>query len=247
MLNDQDLERYSRQVILPQIGEEGQEKLFSAKVLLVGLGGLGCPAATYLALAGVGQITLVDDDLIERSNLPRQTLFDEADIGRPKALVAAEKLSYLNSVAVFQAQHQRFDPKASYCDTSTIWLDASDNYTSRAEIALAAGQQEKILVTAAAQAFQGHVATLVSGADNACFHGLYPNAPQDDAVSRCEQVGVLGTAVGIIGTMLAQEAIREILELAGGLRNQVLLYDGLFTRMQKLALQQCRKECPICQ
>ena len=247
MLNDQDLERYSRQVILPQIGEEGQEKLLSAKILLVGLGGLGCPAATYLALAGVGKITLVDDDLIERSNLPRQTLFDEADIGRPKALVAAEKLSYLNSSGVFEAHHQRFDPKGSYCDDSSIWLDASDNYTSRAEIALAAGKQGKTLVTAAAQGFQGQVATLLSGADNACFHGLYPNPPQETSVSRCEQVGVLGTTVGIIGTMLAQEAIREILDLGGGLHNQVLLYDGLFSRMQKLTLQQCRKECQICQ
>ena len=129
---------------------------------------------------------------------------------------------------------------------STIWLDASDSYTSRAEVALAAGQQEKTLITAAAQAFQGHVATLLAGEDNACFHGLYPKPPQDNSVSRCEQVGVLGTTVGIIGTMLAQEAIREILGLSGGLHNQVLLYDGLFTRMQKMALQQRRKDCQIC-
>ena len=246
MLNDQDLDRYSRQVILPQITEEGQEKLFRAKLLLVGLGGLGCPAATYLALAGVGQIALVDDDVIEASNLPRQTLFEEADIGRPKAEAAAEKLSYLNSSGHFTAYHQRFDSQGSYGEDSVIWLDASDSYTSRAEVALAAGQQKKILITAAAQAFQGQVATLYSGADDACFHGLYPSSPQENAVSRCEQVGILGTTVGIIGTMLAQEAIRELLGLEGGLRNRVLLYDGLFIRMQKMALQQRRKDCQIC-
>ena len=247
MLSDHELERYSRQVILPQIGEEGQEKLLSAKILLVGLGGLGCPAATCLALAGVGQITLIDHDLIELSNLPRQTLFEEVDIGRPKALVAAERLSYLNSAGVFNPHHQRFDADAIFCPDSTLWIDATDHYASRAEIALAAERQQKTLVTAAAQGFQGHVATLLPGAENACFHGLYPNRPQDTAVSRCEQVGVLGTTVGIIGTMLAQEVIREILGLSGGVQNQFLLYDGLYNRMQKMTVAQRRGDCPICQ
>ena len=247
MLEDQDLDRYSRQVILPQIGEEGQEKLFAAKVLLIGVGGLGCPAATYLALAGVGQITLVDDDLIERSNLPRQSLFEEADIGRPKALVAAERLGYLNSAAVFQAHHERFDANAAYGAESSIWVDASDNYASRAEIAMAAAVQNKTLVTAAVQAFQGHVATLLPGADHACFHGLYPHQPQDAAVSRCEQVGVLGAVTGIVGAMQAQEVIREILQLQGSLKNTMVLYDGLFHRMQTMLIQQRRRECEICQ
>ena len=247
MLHDRDLERYARQVILPQIGEDGQEKLFSAKVLLVGLGGLGCPAATYLALAGVRHMTLVDNDVIELSNLPRQTLFEEADIGRPKAVVAAERLGYFNSAGAFEPQHQRFDADAEYGAKADLWIDATDHYASRTAIAEAAGQQQKTLITAAAQGFQGHIATLLPGADNACFHGLYPHQPQDTTVSRCEQIGIFGAVAGMMGMMLAQEVVREVLGLPGGVRNRLLLYDGLYNRMQNMAIPERRRDCLICQ
>ncbi|NQY82691.1 MAG: HesA/MoeB/ThiF family protein [Alphaproteobacteria bacterium] len=248
MLNDADLERYARQVILEQIGEEGQERLRASKVLLIGLGGLGCPVAMYLALAGVGRVVLVDHDQVERSNLPRQPLFGDADLGRPKVMVAAECLGFLNPDSACEAVMQRFDVQiaSTHGLEADLWIDASDNYITRSDIALSAAKHERRVVMAAVQGFQGHITTIDPGAENACFHGLFPTPPSDKAVSHCEQVGILGAVAGVLGTMLAVEAIKELLGIGQGLTNQILLYDGLFARVQKMKILHKRRDCSAC-
>lgn len=234
MLSDDDLERYSRQVVLEQIGEAGQEKLKASKVALCGLGGLGCPAATYLSLCGIGELVLIDHDLVESSNLPRQPLYEEADIGRPKAIVAAEKLGYLNPHCHHVAMSQRMDAEIAQgaAKDCTLWIDATDNYHARAQIAELALLAKRPVLTASVQGMQGHITTLPTDPARGSFYDVYPHKPNQATVSQCEQVGILGAVAGVLGAMLAQEAVKEILLIGEGLSGKLLLYDGLYGRVQ---------------
>lgn len=204
-----DNTRYARQIQLPEFGEQGQAALAASHVLVIGLGGLGCPAAQYLVGAGVGQVTLIDRDVVEATNLHRQGLYAEADIGRRKVDAAAERLRAVNADIEIASQHTRLTEavlKQSVAATDLV-LDCTDNFPSRFAINRACLAARTALVSGAAVGLGGQVGVFRNDiAGTACYRCLFDEA--GDAAERCEDAGVLGPVVGVIGTLQALEAIR---------------------------------------
>ena len=247
MLSDQQLERYGRQIILDHFGEEGQEALSAARVALVGVGGLGCVVGQYLASSGVGNLLLWDHDVIELSNLPRQVLYDDADLGRSKARVAAERLGQLVPDGTMTPIEQRFCPERSdlLSDVDLV-IDACDTYLSRAAVADCAARLDKVVVSGAVQGYHGHVTTIRPEPEHCCFHCLFPAPPDDQAVSRCEQIGILAPVAGVIGCIMATEAIKFLISAGSCYTDAVYLFDGLHGRSRLWAMQGTRRACRFC-
>ncbi|HKX87741.1 MAG TPA: HesA/MoeB/ThiF family protein, partial [Sphingopyxis sp.] len=227
MLSDAELDRYARQIILPTFGGAGQAKLRAAHVAVVGAGGIGCPAITYLAAAGVGKLTIIDDDAIELSNLQRQPLFTDADIGAPKAGVAADAARRINPHVEAIAIARRLDDanaEALLAGASLI-LDGCDNFATRLAVNRAAVALEIPLLSAAIGAFEGQVA-LYEGwrADQACYACLVGNDPDRPGIN-CAETGVMGALAGMIGTMAALEAVRALTGWGNALTGRLAIVD----------------------
>ena len=235
-------ERYQRQIILKQFGEAGQQKLQQAKVLVVGAGGLGCPALQYLVAAGVGNIGIVDGDVVSLSNLHRQPLYTTFDIGFSKAEKAKHSLSKLNPEIFITAYNQRLTPQNALTILSAydIILDATDNFASRYLINDACVMLNKILVFGAVSQFEGQVAVFncigKNGTAPVNYRDLFPTPPKDDEVLNCAEAGVLGVLPGIIGTMQANETIKLITGLGKPLINSLLTYNALHNSMYDVLL-----------
>ena len=217
MLSDAELDRYARQIILPQFGGAGQAKLKAAHVALIGAGGIGCPAITYLAAAGVDRLTIVDDDRVELSNLQRQPLFTDADIGRPKAIVAADAARRINPHVEAVAVEARLDTgnaEALLAD-ATLILDGCDNFATRLVVNRAAVAREIPLLSAAIGAFEGQIA-LYEGwrGDSPCYACLVGDDPDRPGIN-CAEAGVMGALAGMVGAMAALEAVRALTGWAG--------------------------------
>ncbi|SKB27283.1 HesA/MoeB/ThiF family protein [Daejeonella lutea] len=234
--------RYQRQTSLKEFGEAGQIRLNNAKVLVIGAGGLGCPALQYLAGAGVGTIGIVDNDRVALSNLHRQVLYSTDDIGLSKALRAADILSALNpeidiipfneSLSTTNAQHiiSQFD----------IILDGTDNFASRYLINDACVLAGKPLVYGAISRFEGQVAVFNWATNNgrsSNYRDVFPNPPAEDEILNCEEAGVIGTLPGMIGTMMANEAIKLIAQIGVPLINRLMTYNSLNNQMYDLEVQ----------
>lgn len=234
--------RYQRQTSLNEFGEAGQLKLNYAKVLVIGAGGLGCPALQYLAGAGVGTIGIVDNDKVALSNLHRQVIYETDDIGLSKAICAADFLSALNpdikiipfneTLTTANAQHiiSQFD----------IVLDGTDNFASRYLINDACVLAGKPLVYGAISRFEGQVAIFNCDNENgrsSNYRDVFPNPPAEDEILNCEEAGVIGTLPGMIGTMMANEAIKLIAGFGGHLTNCILTYNSLSNQMYELGVQ----------
>lgn len=206
-----DFERYARQVVLPEIGEEGQQKLNQSSVLCIGAGGLGSPALIYLAAAGVGHIGIVDDDTVSISNLQRQILFSEQDIGRPKTAVAASKLSELNSKCHIEAYNERFTAHSAerLLASFDVVIDGTDNFASKFLINDACVKYNKTLIYGSILGFEAQVAVF-SAANGVCYRCLYPKAPSGH-IPNCAEAGVVGAMAGIAGTVQALEAVKMLL------------------------------------
>jgi adenylyltransferase/sulfurtransferase len=225
--------RYQRQIILPEIGEAGQQKIAAAKVLVIGTGGLGCPALQYLAAAGIGAIGIVDDDIVSISNLHRQILFETNDVGLQKAAVASVKLSKLNpeiSIKPF-AVRITTDNAFSLIDDYDIVLDCTDNFASRYLINDACVLLKKPLVFGAISKFDGQVA-IFNIKDNETeypinYRDLFPQPPKADEIKNCAEAGVLGVLPGTIGTLMANETIKIITGIGIRLINKMLLLNLL--------------------
>lgn len=201
--------RYARQMQLPEVGEAGQAALAASHALIIGIGGLGCPAAQYLAGAGVGQITLIDRDTVEASNLHRQGLYAEADIGLNKVDAAAARLHASNGDIRIDALHSRLTDAVleRQCDAADVVLDCTDNFPSRFAINAACVAARKPLISGAAIGLGGQVGVFRNDqADAACYRCLFDE--QGDETERCEDAGVLGPVVGLVGTLQALEALR---------------------------------------
>ena len=240
--------RYQRQIILPEFGEEGQQKLLKAKVLVVGAGGLGCPVLQYLTAAGIGTIGIVDDDVVALNNLHRQVLYSVNDIGLSKAETAMQSLRQLNPEIKIIAYNERLTVQNSLIlfDAFDVIIDGTDNFSTRYMINDACVLINKPLVYGAISQFEGQVSvfnaySLREGRESVNYRDVFPNPPKEDEVLNCAEAGVLGVLPGIIGTMMANETIKLITGIGEPLTNQLLTYNALNNQVYQLALS-ARKE-----
>jgi len=235
-------ERYQRQIILKEFGMAGQQKLTAAKVLVIGAGGLGCPALQYLVAAGIGTIGIVDDDVVSLSNLHRQVLYTVQDIGKPKSINAKEKLQQLNPEISIIAYNERLTTKnaLTIIGSFDIIIDGTDNFASRYLINDACVLMNKPLVFGAVSQFEGQLAIFnYQGNDESTpvnYRDLFPVPPKDDEVLNCAEAGVLGVLPGIIGTMMASETIKLITGMGKPLIDSLLTYNALNNQVFQVAL-----------
>lgn len=238
MLTQSELLRYSRHLLLPEIGKSGQEKLKNAKVLVIGAGGLGCPVLMYLTAAGIGKIGIVDFDKVDESNLQRQVLYDVEDIGTPKAGAAKEKLSKQNPLIEIVSIPERLTVKNALQLFSgyDVIVDGTDNFSTRYLVNDACVLSGKILVSGSIFKFQGQV-SVFNFRNGPTYRCLFPTPPAAGSVPSCSEIGVLGVLPGIIGTLMANEAIKITTGIGKILSGQVLLVDSLFLNFQKIQVQ----------
>ncbi len=245
-LSHPELVRYSRHLALPEVGVAGQERLRAARVLLIGAGGLGSPAALYLGAAGVGTLGIVDFDVVDATNLQRQVLHGTPDVGRPKLDSARDRLAALNP-------HVAVEPHATRLTSANargiiagydVVVDGTDNFPTRYLANDACALEGKPLVYGSIFRFEGQ-ASLFDAATGPCYRCLYPEPPPPGLVPSCAEGGVLGVLPGIIGSIQALEAIKWILGAGESLQGRLLLFDALRLRFRELALRK-DPECPLC-
>lgn len=246
-MNDAQLLRYSRHILLDQIGIEGQERLLNAHALVVGAGGLGSPVALYLAVAGLGRITLADHDVVEMTNLQRQIAHDMASLGINKAESAARRMLAMNPDIQVVALQEKLagDALDAAVASADVVLDCSDNFPTRQAVNRACAKYRKPLVSGAAVRFDGQVAVFDLRRDDApCYACLFPEDAQD-AEMRCAQFGVFAPLVGVIGAMQATEALKLIIGAGESLSGRFLLYDALAAEWRSMRLKK-DPGCPVC-
>lgn len=237
-LSDAQLDRYARHIILKEIGGAGQLRLLDSHVVLVGAGGIGAPAIQYLAAAGLGRLTLIDDDAVSASNLQRQVLFSTADIGRPKVVAAEEAVARLNPDVRITKRHMRLaaDNAAALLDGAHVVIDGSDNFSTRLAVADAALQSRIPLISAAVGQFDGQLGVFRGWETDKpcyrCFVGHDPDRPD----ASCADQGVIGALTGALGSMAAIEAIRAIVPFGADPAGNLLLVDALDFRFRTLRL-----------
>lgn len=249
----EERERYARHILLKEIGGPGQQKLKAATVAIVGAGGLGAPAALYLAAAGIGRLRIIDDDDVSLSNLQRQVIYRGMDVGAPKVERARAVLGELNAHVDVEPMAQRLtDANAAYLlQGASIVLDGTDDFTTRFAVNAACHEMGITLISGAVGRWQGQVATFKSGLTKAlppgqrlpCYRCLVRDTPPD--AETCAQVGIVGALTGVIGSMMALEAIKEIAEAGESLAGRLFIYDALAaeTRVVKLPRDPA---CPVC-
>ena len=242
---EEQVERYSRQIVLPLVGGRGQKKLRQAKVLLIGAGGLGSPAGLYLAGAGVGRLGLVDSDVVDLSNLQRQVLHRTRDRGRPKTASAADTIGALNpDVEVVQhplrlTSENIMGVIAGY----EMVLDGSDNFATRYLVNDACVLAGKTNIHGSLFQFEGQVTVFLPG--KGCYRCLYPTPPPPGSVPSCQEAGVMGVVAGVIGLLQATEALKLILGIGRPLAGYLLTYDALQAEFTRLRFQR-NPACPVC-
>ena len=238
-LSDAQLDRYARHIVLRDIGGAGQVKLISAHVLVVGAGGIGCPAIQYLAAAGVGRITIVDDDVVSLSNLQRQVLYGMLDVGRPKVAVAAEQVMRINPDVQATGLQQRIrrDTDAALLSGVDVILDGSDNFATRLIVNDLSVAARVPLVSAAIGQFHGQMGTFTGWeAGKPCYRCFVGDAHDPDDCDTCVDLGVLGAMVGLMGSFAAMEAIRVITGFGEDQAGKLHLIDGLMPTMRTIKL-----------
>ncbi|WP_115577026.1 molybdopterin-synthase adenylyltransferase MoeB [Xanthomonas campestris] len=244
------LERYSRHLRLPQVGIEGQQRLARARVLLIGAGGLGSPAAFYLAAAGVGHLRVADDDVVDRSNLQRQILHTEDSVGVAKVVSAAQRIAALNprvQVDAIQTRVTASNVEALLQDVDVV-VDGADNFAARYLLNDACVKLGKPLVYGAVQQFEGQLSVFDAGRHRGqlpCYRCLFPEPPPPEFAPSCAEAGVLGVLPGVIGLLQATEAIKLLLGLGDSLAGRLLSFDALAMRFREIRLPP-DPQCPVC-
>ena len=239
------IERYSRQIILKKIGVVGQKKLLRSSVLIVGAGGLGSPIALYLTALGIGKIGIVDKDNVDISNLARQIIFSTNDIKKKKSLVAIKKLKKINPNLKFKSFNEKLKKKNmnKIAKNFDIIVDGSDNFITRFLVNDYCLKNKKILVSGAISKFDGQVYTFnFSKKKSPCLRCFIPNMPNNPDVDNCEYEGVIGTLAGIIGTIQANEVVKEILGIGNTLCGYILIINALNLTFRKIKLNK-RSDC----
>ena len=251
MLNDADLERYARQAIMPDIGEEGQERLLAARVLLVGAGGLGSPAGFYLAAAGIGHVTIIDDEQVETSNLNRQILHTTASVGMPKVTQATQAMTALNpAIHILPVQTRLAEDNVDALVTEhDLVVDCTDNAQTRFLLGAAAHRMGRPLVFGGAVRTEGQIAVFQSGVEGfehtPCYRCVFPDAPDASLAPGCSEAGILGPVTGMIGSFQALEAVKLILGIGSSLTGHLLLFDGRNGSFMDIATAR-RANCSVC-
>ncbi|MEW6037653.1 MAG: molybdopterin-synthase adenylyltransferase MoeB [Pseudomonadota bacterium] len=245
-MEDAQLLRYSRQIMLPEVDAEGQGRLLGASALIVGLGGLGSPAAMYLAAAGVGRLVVSDFDTVDLSNLQRQIAFDTADIGRGKAEACTARLRRMNQDVRIEPVSERLSESAleEWAGAVDVVLDCSDNFATRFAVNAACVATRTPLVSGAAIRFEGQLAVFTPGdGENPCYNCLYPQGGELDA--GCARNGVVAALPGVIGSMQALEAIKLLLGLPTVRGNRLVVFDALRLEWHEVRLAR-NPACPTC-
>lgn len=236
------MERYQRHIVLSEVGQEGQDKLSRAKVLVIGAGGLGCPVLQYLAGAGIGTLGIMDFDKVEESNLQRQVLFGTSSIGQNKALVAKERLEDLNPTIAIKAYPEKLTSKNALerFKDYDIMVDGTDNFTTRYLINDAAILTQKPIVYGAIYKFEGQV-SVFNYQNGPSYRCLFPSPPKEGSVANCSEVGVLGVLTGIVGSMQANEVIKMILGFDNVLSGKLFCYNSRTTQTSTLKISRNEK------
>jgi adenylyltransferase/sulfurtransferase len=243
---EEQLQRYSRHIILPEVGGKGQKKISSAKVFIIGAGGLGCPVGYYLAAAGVGTIALIDNDTVELSNLQRQIAHSVKTLGAYKADSAQKTFEALNPDVRVHAIKERINSKniLDLIRDYDVVVDGSDNFPTRYLVNDACVMLRKPLVSGAILRFEGQVTTIVPG-EGPCYRCLFEEPPPPGLVPSCQEAGVLGVLPGVIGALQATEVLKLILQKGEPLKGQLLIYSALSTNFRKVKIPR-NPSCPIC-
>lgn len=246
MLSDEQLHRYTRQIMLKDVGPEGQRRLLDSRVLVVGAGGLGTPILLYLAAAGVGKIGVVDDDCVSTSNLQRQVMYTCADVGRAKTLVSSVRVAALNPDVTVVPHDERFTEQNARRLLSgyDFVVDGTDNFASKFLIADACAQAKKPYSHAGVRAFEGQTMTVLPG-ETACYRCLFEGVPPDEAEAGCRSLGILGPVAGTLGCIQATEALKFILGKGELLTNRLLTLDLLTMRIREVGFER-NPSCPLC-
>ena len=247
--SEDEIQRYSRHILLPEVGGAGQAKLRDARVLVVGAGGLGSPVLLYLAAAGVGTIGLIDDDCVEISNLQRQIAHTTARIGQSKVLSAAEAALAVNPNVRVETHGTRLNPAnaLSLIDSYDVICDGTDNFATRFLVADACVLARRTLVSAAVLRFEGQLSVFKPHADpeGPCYRCLYPEPPPPGLVPSCSEAGVFGAVTGVMGALQATETLKELLGIGETMSGRLLIWDALTSRFRTVRLRR-NSNCSLC-
>ena len=245
--SDTELNRYARHIVLREVGGLGQKRLKDAKVLVIGAGGLGSPALMYLAAAGVGTIGVVDDDAVDNSNLQRQVIHQDQAIGMPKVHSAAEMMRAQNPFVTVLPYERRLSEKdaADLIADFDLVLDGTDNFDTRYLVNRVCVAQGKPLISGALSQWEGQISVFDPKNDAPCYQCIFPDAPAAGLAPSCAEAGVIGPLPGVIGSMMAVEAIKVITGAGSVLRGEMMIYDALYGETRKIQLKR-RPDCPVC-
>jgi adenylyltransferase/sulfurtransferase len=245
-LREDQVERYSRQIILPRVGGKGQEKLLNAKVLIIGAGGLGSPSALYLASAGIGKIGIVDSDKVELNNLQRQILHTTGSVGTPKVESAKERLNSINPDIEVKTYNIRLTSEniLDIIKDYDIIIDGSDNFPTRYLVNDACVLSKKPLSHGGIFRFDGQAITILPG-ESACYRCLFPEPPPPGLVPSCQEAGILGAVAGAIGIIQANEVLKYILKIGNLLAGKLLVFNALDSSFRQVKVPRDPK-CPVC-
>jgi len=245
--SETELNRYARHIMLRELGGPGQKKLKNARVLVIGAGGLGSPVLLYLAASGVGTIGIVDDDVVDNSNLQRQVIHNDADIGMPKVHSAAAKMRAQNPFVTVRPYARRLDDQNApdlFADYDVI-LDGTDNFDTRYLANRIAVSQGKPLISGALSQWEGQISVFDPAQGAPCYQCIFPEAPAAGLAPSCAEAGVVGPLPGVVGSMMALETVKLITGAGDGLRGRMMIYDALYGETRTIGLKP-RKDCPIC-
>ncbi len=243
-LNKREIERFSRQIILKNVGPLGQKKIKKAKVLIVGMGGLGCPAAEFLTRAGVGNIGVIDDDIVNISNLHRQSLYDDKDLNSSKVRSAKQKLKKINPSTIVKTYNLRLnrDNAPNLIKDYDFIVDGSDNFETKFLINDITLELKKFLVAGAISKFDGHLFTYnFKNKKTPCLRCFFQEEKISDEILNCEHEGVVGTVAGVIGTLQANEVLKQILNIEQNLDGKILILDLLKLNFRKVKITKQKK------
>lgn len=242
-----ELDRYARHIILREVGGPGQKALREAQVLVIGAGGLGAPALQYLAAAGVGTIGVIDDDDVENANLQRQVIHLDRNIGMPKVHSAVEAMSAQNPFVIVRPYHRRLEADIAedlFADYDLV-LDGTDNFQTRYLVNETAVATQTPLIAAALTQWEGQISVYDPMRGTPCYACVFPTAPDPSLVPSCAEAGVIGPLPGVVGSMMAVEAVKLITKAGDPLAGRLLIYDALYAQTRTIAVKP-RTDCPVC-